>query len=296
MLDEHFNVELRGFYNEFQGHGINQFHRDWQLAGGTADVQYFFNRNQFAPYIVAAVGGMNTDGLYNKSAVGLIAETGLGFTYELTDNFLLRSDVRYRYNNNFGAEFGRGTDQFHDMVVNVGFVIPFGAKPQAAPPYVAPPIAAVEPEPVADCSTLDSDSDGVNDCLDRCLETAKTSTVDAEGCPVKLILRGEHFEYDSAELTLNAKEILGGVAQSLINYPQKNTIEVQGHASSEGSDDYNMRLSDRRAKSVVTYLKMRGVNNRLTARGYGETHPIADNATEEGKAENRRVELIWIEN
>jgi OOP family OmpA-OmpF porin len=240
---------------------------------------------------------MNTEGLYTKSAVGLIAETGLGFTYEIMDNLLFRSDVRYRYNNNFGAEFGRGTDQFHDMVVNVGFVIPFGAKPKAAPAYVPPapePLAAAEP--VADCSTLDSDSDGVNDCLDRCLDTVKTSTVDASGCPVKLVLKGEHFQYDSAELTLNAKEILDGVAQSLINYPQQNDIEVQGHASSEGADDYNMRLSDRRAKSVVKYLKMKGVNNRLTARGYGETQPIADNSTEEGKSENRRVELIWIEN
>lgn len=290
MLDRHFNVELRGFYNEFEGYAKNQFHRDWELAGGTADVQYFFMRDTFSPYVVAGVGGMNTNGLYNRSAVGIIAETGLGFTYEILDNFLLRSDVRYRFNNNFGAEFGRTTDTFHDMVVNVGFVIPFGDKPSGMPQAEAPiPVAQA-----VDCSTLDSDADGINDCLDQCPGTIKGSNIDNSGCPVRLVLKGQHFNYDSAELTLTAQGLLDEVAASLVNYPQKNDIEVQGHASSEGADNYNMRLSQRRSESVVEYLKSKGVTNKLIARGYGETQPIADNGTEAGKAENRRVELIWI--
>ena len=56
-----------------------------------------------------------------------------------------------------------------------------------------------------------------------------------------------------------------------------------------------MKLSQRRAHSVLEYLKMKGVTNKLIAKGYGETQPIADNATEAGRSENRRVELIWIE-
>jgi OOP family OmpA-OmpF porin len=56
-----------------------------------------------------------------------------------------------------------------------------------------------------------------------------------------------------------------------------------------------MKLSQRRAQSVANYLKRKGVTNRLTAKGYGETQPIADNSTEAGRSENRRVELIWIE-
>ncbi len=289
ILDKHFNVEVKGFYQGFGGDN-----GPWDLTGGTADLQYYFFRDKFSPYAVVAAGGMNTCASAN-CGVGLIGEAGAGFTYELHDNFLIRSDVRYRYNNNLNAQVQPGTDEFHDMTVNVGFVIPFGDKPKPVAKeeksIAAAPVAAVE-----SCSTRDSDSDGVSDCVDQCPGTLKGSKVDNTGCPVRLVLKGEHFKYDSAELTLNAKEILDGVAENLISYPQKNDIEVQGHTSSEGSNAYNMKLSQRRSQSVVNYLKMKGVTNKLIAKGYGETQPIADNRTETGKAENRRVELIWIEN
>ncbi|WP_333872911.1 OmpA family protein [Methylobacter sp.] len=287
MLDKHFNVELKGFYEEFSG-----TNGPWSLAGGTADLQYYFIRDKFSPYAVIGAGAMNSCASAN-CGIGVIGEAGAGFTYELHDNFLLRSDVRYRYNNNLNANVQPGTEQFHDMTVNVGFVIPFGDKPKPAPR--PEPVVAAAPEPVRDCSTQDADADGVNDCLDRCPGTVKGSKVDNSGCPVRLVLKGQHFKYDSAELTLNAKIILDDVAQSVISNPQKNDIEVQGHTSSEGSNAYNMRLSQRRAQSVVNYLKMKGVTNRLIAKGFGETQPIADNKTEEGRSENRRVELIWIE-
>jgi len=288
IIDKHFNVELKGFYEEFGG-----ANGPWSLAGGTADLQYYFSRDKFSPYAVVGLGGMNSCASANCGA-GFIGEAGAGFTYELHDNFLLRSDVRYRYNNNLNAQVQPGTDEFHDMTVNVGFVIPFGDKPKSVARSEAP-IAAAPVAAVADCSTLDADADGVNDCLDQCPGTIKGSKIDNKGCPVKLVLTGQHFKYDSAELTLNAREILDGVAQSLVAYPQKNDIEVQGHTSSEGTNAYNMKLSQRRSQSVADYLKSKGVTNRLIAKGYGETQPVADNSTVAGKSENRRVELIWID-
>jgi len=69
-------------------------------------------------------------------------------------------------------------------------------------------------------------------------------------------------------------------------------IEVGGHCDSDGSDAYNLKLSDRRAKAVRDYLVKMGVPaTRMTARGYGESQPVEDNATKEGRAANRRVEL-----
>ncbi len=293
MINKHLNLEARGFYNQLDGDNTRRSDRTWDLAGGTLDLQYYFSRQKFAPYAVIAVGGMDTR-LNKHNAIGFIAEAGLGVNYEMSDNFMLRGDVRYRYNNN-QDHVQAGTTEFDDMTVNVGFVIPFGAKPtyvaQAETPTAYTPVAATP-----DCSTLDDDQDGINNCGDRCLGTPEGSTVDNVGCPVKLILKGQHFNYDSAELTLNARELLDGVAESLANYPQKNDIEVQGHTSSEGSNAYNMRLSQRRAVSVVEYLIAKGVSNRLSATGFGEDHPIADNDTDAGKSENRRVELIWIEN
>lgn len=287
IIDKHFNVELKGFYQGFGGDN-----GPWDLAGGAAEAQYYFFRDTFSPYAVIGLGGMNTCASAN-CGIGFIGEAGVGVSYELNDHLSIRSDVRYRYNNNFNAHVQPGTDEFHDMTVNLGVVIPFGEKPKYVAKSESRMDAAVAPKD--DCSIRDSDNDGVNDCLDKCPGTIKGATVDNKGCAIRLILKGQHFKYDSAELSLNAKELLDGVAKDLIAYPQKNEIEVQGHASSEGADSYNMKLSERRAHSVVEYLKMKGITNKLTAKGYGETQPIADNATEAGKSENRRVELIWIE-
>jgi OOP family OmpA-OmpF porin len=165
MLDEHFNVELKGFYQTASGYeGLGSTtivggvpHQritnsgSVDMAGASVDLQYYFMRGKFSPYTVIALGGMTTNGPgFNRT--GLITEGGLGFTYELTDNLLVRSDVRYRYTANFSAP-SLNADQ-NDMVVNLGFVIPFGDKPQAAapeivvaapPPYVAPPKPYVAP-------------------------------------------------------------------------------------------------------------------------------------------------------
>lgn len=290
ILNEHFNVEIRGFHQEFgSDHGLQS------LTGGTADLQYYFARDAFSPYAVIGAGGMNSCVSANCGA-SVIGEAGLGFTFELHDNLLLRSDVRYRYSNNLNAKLQPdGTDEFHDMVVNVGFEIPFGEKPTAV--AKAEPEAAPEPAaPVADCATLDADADGVNDCNDQCAGTISGTQVDAQGCPIRLELKGVQFRVDSAELTIPSKIILDKVAADLINFPQKNDIEVQGHTSSEGTNAYNMKLSKRRSQSVASYLKMKGVSNKMYAKGYGENQPIASNKTAAGRSQNRRVELVWIGN
>ncbi|MDO9163595.1 MAG: OmpA family protein [Methylococcaceae bacterium] len=293
IINEHFNVELKGFYQGLSTDGGRNGR--WDLTGGTADAQYFIFRDKFSPYTVLGLGAMNSS-TNGDSGVGFIGEAGAGFTYELHDNFLIRSDVRYRYNNNFNAKLQPGTDEFHDLVVNVGFVVPLGAKHHAAPKLDVPVTPAAVVAPAPSCSTLDGDNDGVNDCNDACAGTLAGAKVDVNGCPVSLELKGVNFKVDSAVLTPNAKSILDSVAQNLINFPQKNDIEVHGHTSSEGSDSHNQKLSERRSQSVVNYLKQKGVTNRLSARGYGEKLPVADNSTQEGRELNRRVELVWSAN
>jgi len=288
IIDEHFNVELKGFYSKLGS--MNSNRGDWEMSGGIAEAQYFFSRDQFAPYTVFGLGGMHT-AFNNATTASFLGEAGAGFTYEVHENLLVRSDLRYRYNHNFEQYFGRNTDQFSDFIVNVGFVVPFGPKPVAEAAFEMPaPVAAAAP----DCSTLDDDNDGVNNCNDQCPHSLAGSKVDFQGCPVSLELKGVNFHYDSAELTQNAMYILDMVADNLIQYPDKHDIEVRGHTSSEGSSAYNLDLSNRRSQSVVDYLKMRGVTNNMMARGMGEDYPVADNSTEEGRSANRRVELIWM--
>lgn len=324
ILNENFNVEVRGFWQEYKGMpwggGTFAPYRDFgrynaDLTGGTIDVQYYFFRDAFSPYVVAGIGGMNTSLRYpgvnaaqaavlgvtpaqrlyasnliaasgkSGSNASFIFETGLGATYELADNFLLRADVRYRLDT-AASDYTRNADVFHDLVVNAGFVIPFGDKPQ--PTHVAP-----APK-VADCSGRDSDHDGVSDCDDKCPNTAKGIKIDEFGCPIRIELKGVNFKYDSAELTDVAKSILDKVSGDLMAYPVKKNIEVRGHTSTEGSNAYNLALSQRRSQSVANYLKSKGVTNKLIAKGYGEDYPlVSPDSSEAQREKNRRVELVW---
>jgi len=109
-----------------------------------------------------------------------------------------------------------------------------------------------------------------------------------------LVLRmpsGITFAYDRADVQPQFQPTLNDVASVLAQYP-KTYIDVFGHTDSDGADAYNQTLSERRAAAVADYLVARGVQSaRMATRGFGETQPIASNATAEGKASNRRVEI-----
>ena len=99
------------------------------------------------------------------------------------------------------------------------------------------------------------------------------------------------FAVNSTTITPAMREVLDGVAQSMIDYPNS-LIDVMGHTDATGSDSYNLDLSRRRAESVSNYLVSRGVARaRIESLGYGEQYPVADNTTEAGRAANRRVEI-----
>nr|WP_227625891.1 OmpA family protein [Geofilum rubicundum] len=104
------------------------------------------------------------------------------------------------------------------------------------------------------------------------------------------------FGFDSYELSSTARTNLNKMITVFDTYPDTD-IEVQGHTDSSGSDTYNQDLSERRANAVTSYLVNRGVSSsRLTTVGYGETSPKYSNDTEEGRAQNRRVEFIITAN
>ena len=99
------------------------------------------------------------------------------------------------------------------------------------------------------------------------------------------------FAVNSTNISPAMRNTLDGVAQSMVNYPNS-LIDVMGHTDSTGSDQYNLDLSRRRADSVANYLTSRGVAGaRIERIGYGEQYPVADNTTEAGRAQNRRVEI-----
>jgi len=153
---------------------------------------------------------------------------------------------------------------------------------------------------------MDSDNDGVYDGIDYCPDTPADRKVDSRGCPEglkpdvfegkkKLVLEGVNFETNSAKLTPDSLKILDRVVLALQDWPHVR-VEIGGHTDSIGSDSHNLSLSQARADSVRDYLVSQGIDDsRLVAKGYGETDPIDDNKTSEGRARNRRVELTKIE-
>jgi outer membrane protein OmpA-like peptidoglycan-associated protein len=108
----------------------------------------------------------------------------------------------------------------------------------------------------------------------------------------RIILRGVHFDFNKYNIRPDAVPILDEAAEILGKHPGV-TIDVDGYCDIIGGVAYNQRLSERRANSVARYLEDKGIAaNRLVTHGYGKTHFVATNATAEGRAQNRRVELV----
>ncbi len=140
---------------------------------------------------------------------------------------------------------------------------------------------------------VDSDGDGILNADDQCPNTPAGDRVDNKGCslPKVLTLKGVNFDNDQATLRPDAIAILDEAVTVLQRYPGFK-VEIAGHTDSASSDEHNMDLSNRRAKSVMDYFVSKGVDaGRLSAKGYGESQPVADNGSADGRAKNRRVEL-----
>lgn len=148
------------------------------------------------------------------------------------------------------------------------------------------------------CPDPDNDGDGVLDGDDQCPGTPAGIEVNEYGCPLvaelkdDVVLEGVTFASGKAELKASSFATLDRVVESMLAWP-KVTFEIQGHTDNTGSAQLNRKLSQDRAESVRAYLKLKGVGVvRMTAIGYGEDTPNATNATSEGRAINRRVELV----
>ncbi|MGE8294805.1 MAG: OmpA family protein [Pseudomonas sp.] len=160
----------------------------------------------------------------------------------------------------------------------------------------------------------DEDGDGVFDRRDRCPGTPAGTSVGHNGCPLpqypasvatepvmetpvqnEVIVLSDLgnvlFAFDSADLTADAQRLLADVSTRLTGASLV-AVKVVGHTDSVGSDAYNQGLSERRARSVADFLIAQGVPaDKLSTEGRGESQPVADNGSDTGRAQNRRVEL-----
>ncbi|MEZ4466910.1 MAG: OmpA family protein [bacterium] len=160
------------------------------------------------------------------------------------------------------------------------------------------------------CPDPDNDNDGILDVNDKCPLVPETMNGidDEDGCPDKkltlvkvtkekiIILQKVFFELDKDIIKPVSYPVLDEVAETMKAYTYIKKVEVQGHTDSQGKDDYNKDLSQRRADAVRKYIMDKGVEGeRLTAVGFGEDEPIDTNKTKAGRANNRRVEFKILE-
>jgi len=148
-------------------------------------------------------------------------------------------------------------------------------------------------EVAAEKGPVDTDGDGVPDSVDLCPNTPKGATVNKKGCwALKGLLL---FDFDSSTIKPEAYPLLDEVAVILENNPEMKG-EIRGHTDSMGPAEYNQQLSEKRAGAIDKYLENKGIDSsRWIIKGYGESQPLASNETEEGRLENRRVELVRIQ-
>jgi OOP family OmpA-OmpF porin len=158
------------------------------------------------------------------------------------------------------------------------------------------------------CPEPDNDSDGLLDVNDKCPDKAEDidGCQDDDGCPEdgKVCVTKEKitisdkifFKTGKADILPKSFALLAELAKVINENPQIELIEIQGHTDNQGPDDFNLKLSDARANSVMTHLVTIGRVDarRLQARGYGEDVPIADNKNEKGREMNRRVEFMIL--
>ncbi len=261
---------------------------DYQV-GGISALFYLFN-------------SQGPEGRAFREGVSLFARVGIGaMDNSATIPFERENDMHLGLGLGLEAYLGKGFsarlayDAYDEDAKygSLGVVKRFGTARQvvAAPP--PPPEPKPEPvvvvEPVIERVVMDSDGDGVTDDLDACPGTRPGESVDVRGCVFAGVLEGVTFQTNSDRLTREAKVVLDGVIQEMLRYPDVK-VEIGAHTDNRGSDQYNLRLSERRAASVLNYLATNQVGrSRLVSRGYGESEPAYRNDTEEGRRKNRRV-------
>jgi Outer membrane protein and related peptidoglycan-associated (lipo)proteins len=250
--------------------------------------------NAWRPYALAGVMGSHHQSTF-ASGWSPAAELGGGVSKTVTDSSDIRVEAGYRYdwdNKTQPAKSGYG-----DWFLGFSIVSRFGA-PAAAPA----PVAAAPAAP--DCSK--TIVNGVNLCDNKCPNLPEGTIVGPDGCPQKVVidLRGVNFKFDRpkkgetdiskslAEPSADSISVLNQAVDTLQRYPQVH-VTVAGYTDSVGTDAYNQGLSERRASIVYNYLTSHGIDaSRLEGPiGHGKNDPIGDNATDAGRAQNRRTEL-----
>lgn len=259
----------------FEGEvGYNKYDRnlgdgqpnEWKQLSFDGSVRYLIDMGVAHPYFGVAAGyGRNELDRINLNDSGYQIGAIAGFEWDLTDSGALRVEFGQKFSEVDRVGFNGG---FWDTTVTVGFTHYFGGT-TAAPPAAPPPSPPVAPPPAPPAPP----------------------EAPVRPLPVSITLNGVNFDFDKCTLRADAIAILDEAVRVLNGNEIR--VEVAGHTDAVGTDQYNQKLSECRAKVVGDYLTGHGVSGAKisSVNGYGESRPIDTNDTAEGRARNRRTEL-----
>lgn len=269
IINDYWNVRLEIAKTRYDvGNGTD---KDY---GTRAGIDAIYKLEDSDLYMFAGVKRFNNVRSYNAVNIGA------GYDYQVNDRLSLYSEAAIYRDLDYGVT---------DQGVKLGLKYTFGDVKQA--PVIAKPKAVVAVKAVM----KDSDNDGIADNMDRCANTPTTVKVDSKGCT----LYSEH----SVEIKLNiafannssiVQPALVDDIQRLADFMKEYTntsVEIEGHSSATGADDYNLMLSQKRADAVKSILinKFNIAASRLTSKGYGESQLLSTETTHTANQINRRV-------
>jgi len=296
------------------------------------DALYHFNPDSnWRPFLVAGVGHNTFEDDNDNESDETLFNAGVGIKHEISDNMDLRLDARGLYSHDeeskdsalnlgfsylFGSAKAAPVDTDGDGVNDENDQCPDTAYGQITDATGCAVDVDSDGDGVIDtadqcpntesgaevdeagCPLLDDDGDGVYDTVDACADTPAGARVDATGC--RLILAevvsmhlNVTFPNNSAEVTDENLTEIERLAEFMRQYPDT-TVVVEGHSDGSGDADYNQQLSEKRAQAVkdIVVEQFNIDRARISSIGYGETKPIADNSTKEGRETNRRVVAV----
>lgn len=301
-FSEHVGLRLKGGYShlesEFTDAAFVKQTTESNLITGDLDLIYYLAPCEpVSPYFYGGLGVVyKMMDNYVSAALDenqLVPElnAGFGIEWSLDTDWNLITEIGYHITNNselegaLGAGEVNGRDTYLGVSLGLLYYFDKGQPSQYCQIYSG--LSIEKPEAL--------DYDRIEEMIKRHIPREVVKEVVVEK-PVaseseKWVLVGVNFDFNSAKITPESYPILYDAAKTLLRYPDLN-VEIQGFTDNIGSETYNKTLSQKRADAVKKYLMSKGINqSRLTATGYGESNPVADNMTAEGRAMNRRIEF-----
>lgn len=259
----------------------------------------FLLGDKLTPFVAAGLSGLKS-----PDDTDAVFSWGGGLKYSILDEAAaLRVDLRHLVM--------LDSDHYSNFESTFGLQIPFcGGKPVSSPVDSdkdgvidsldrCPHTPEGEKVDAKGCPFADSDKDGVADSQDLCPNTRSGETVDKNGCPPQTeepytVNLNINFESGKSDIDESYYNDLKRVGEFMKAYPDT-TMTVEGHTDNQGSDEYNLDLSQERSERVRQYLidKFGIAGSRIKANGFGPSLPIADNNTPEGRKLNRRIDAVF---